>query len=73
MAQYVVCSSHMKPSKVEGDFPDIAYTYISNDSHIGWHYAITPDREQAYIFDESEIEKAQLIASCWRMQLKELN
>ena len=73
MASYIVCSSRLKPSKVKGEFPDILYTYIANDSHIGWHYTLTTEREQAYVFDESEIKEAEFIADCWKMQIKELN
>lgn len=73
MARYIVCSSHLKPSKVKGDFPEITYTYIASDSHIGWHYTVTNDRERAYMFDEAEMKDAKFIASCWGMQIKELN
>ncbi|KON86594.1 hypothetical protein AF332_07025 [Sporosarcina globispora] len=72
MARYIVCSSHMKASKVKGDFPEIFYTYIANDSHLSWHYTLTADREKAYIFDEFEWEDAEFIASCWGMQIKQL-
>lgn len=64
MAQFIVCSSHLKPSKVKGELPDISYTYIANDSHIGWHYTLTNEREQAYVFVESEMKEAEIIGDC---------
>lgn len=73
MAQFVVCSSHMKPSKIKGELPDVVYQYIADDSHIGHHYTITNQRDKAYEFDGSEINEAKFIAECWRMRLKEIN
>lgn len=73
MARYIVCYSHMKAAKTKGDSPEIFYTYIANDSHIGWHYSLTADREQAYVFEEFEWKDAKFIAGCWGMQIKELN
>lgn len=72
MTNYIVYSSHLKPSKIKGNLPDVFYTYIAIDSHIGWHYAITNERENAYVFDESEMKEAEFIADCWGMKIKEL-
>ncbi len=65
MASFIVCSSHMKASKVKGDFPEIIYTYISNDSHIGWPYSLTADCNDAYVFNKFEWIVTEFIASCW--------
>jgi len=62
----------MKPSKNKGNLPDIIYTYISNDSDIGWHYTITHERENAYVFDESLMRYAEFIADCWGMRIKKI-
>jgi hypothetical protein len=72
MARYVVCSSHMKPSKTKGDLPDIIYQYIAFDSTINWHYTFTNDIENAYYFDEFEKDEAKEIASLWNMKVKEV-
>lgn len=73
MASYIVRSSHLTPSKVKGELPDINHQYIAIDSAIGWHYSLTNDRERAYIFEEFELKDAEFIADCWGMQLKKLN
>lgn len=73
MNGYIVYSINMRPAAVKGQLPDLSYTYIANDSNIGWHYTITRDRERAYIFDESEMSEAEFIASCWGMKLEKLN
>ncbi|MCC2250047.1 hypothetical protein JUJ52_08715 [Virgibacillus sp. AGTR] len=72
MSDYIVYSTHMKPSKIKGEFPDIFYEYIAVDSAIGFFYTLTNDRENAYIFDESQLEDARFIADCWRMKIKEV-
>lgn len=72
MNNYIVCSSRLLPSKVKGDLPDVLYTYIANDSHIGWHYTLTNNRENAYVFDESEKAIAEFLSDCWKMQIKKL-
>lgn len=72
MAEYIVCSSYLKPSKKKGQLPDVGYIYIADDSAIGWHYTITNDHENAYVFDESEIDQAKFIADCWKMKIKKL-
>lgn len=69
---YIVRSSSLFPAKNKGDLPDVRYNYIANDSHIGWHYTLTNKRENAYIFDESEMEYAKFISECWRMEIKQL-
>ncbi len=73
MAEYIVYSSDIKPSKIKGEFPDIVYTYISNESLIGWHYTITNQMENAYLFDETDYDKAKEIAELWNMKLKQLD
>lgn len=73
MARYVVFSSHMKPSKVKGEFPYIIYQYIANDSMIDWHYTFTRNIEDAYYFDEFELDKAKEIALLGDMKLKKLD
>lgn len=72
MTNYIIYSSHLKASKIKGELPDVSYTYIANDSHIGYHYTITNVREDAYIFDETEIKHAEFIAGAWSMKVKEL-
>lgn len=72
MADYIVCSSHLIPSKIKGNLPDIVHIYIADDSHIGWHYTITNERKKAYEFDELEMEFAKFIADCWRMKVEKL-
>lgn len=72
MAEYIVYSSDIKPSKNKGELPDVIYNYISNESLIGWHYTLTKQRENAYLFDETEYAKAQEIAELWNMRLKQL-
>lgn len=72
MARYVVCSSHIKPSKIKGEFPDVIYQYIASDSMINWHFTFTKDIEKAYFFEEFEKEEAQEIALLWSMKVKEL-
>jgi hypothetical protein len=72
MTDYIVYQSHLKPSKIRGNLPDVFCTYIANDSHIGWHYTITSEREDAYIFDESQKKDAEFIADCWGMKVEKL-
>lgn len=73
MPQYIVYESVLVPSKSKGQFPEAIYTYIANDSAIGWHYTFTHNREQAYIFDDFQLEQSKGIAEMWRMQVKQLN
>jgi hypothetical protein len=70
--QYVVCSSHMRPSKIKGELPDVLYQYIGNDSMIPWHYTLTKNKEEAYLFDDFELNDAKEIASFWNMKLKDI-
>lgn len=72
MTQYVVCSGHIKPSKIKGELPDIIYQYIASDSMINWHYTFTRDIEKAYCFEEFEKDEAKEIALLWNMELREL-
>lgn len=72
MPQYIVYESVLVPSKVKGQFPEAVYTYIANDSLIGWHYTFTRNREQAYIFCDFQLDQTEEIAEMWGMQLKQL-
>lgn len=72
MSRYIVCSIHIKPAAKKGQLPDISYSYIANESHIGWHYTLTNERENAYVFDEEEIKDAEFIANCWGMKIQKL-
>jgi hypothetical protein len=73
MAQYVVCSSHMKASKVKGNLPDIIYEYIANDSMIPWHYTFTRNIKDAYYFDDFAKAEAKEIAHLWNMKVNKLD
>lgn len=73
MARYIVCSSHMKPSKVKGELPDITHQYIASDSMINWHFTFTNNIENAYLFEEFEKEEAKEIALLWNMKVKDLS
>ena len=73
MPQYIVYESVLVPSKVKGQFPEAVYTYIANDSSIGWHYTFARNREQAYIFDYFQLDQAEDIEKMWGMQLKQLD
>lgn len=73
MSEYIVYSSDLKASEIKGQLPDIAHTYIANDSSIGWHYTVTDKRENAYVFIETQIEKAREIADLWDMKVKQLD
>lgn len=72
MVEYIVYSSDIKPSRIKGEFPEVIYSYISNESMIDWHYTLTKQRENAYLFDETEYVKAQEIAELWNMRIKQL-
>lgn len=72
MADYIVYSSHLKPSKNKGELPDISYIYISIDSNYGWHWSLTNERKKALIFYESQKKDADFIADCWGMKVKKL-
>jgi hypothetical protein len=63
----------MKASKVKGELPDLVYQYIANDSMIPWHYTVTQDKEDAYIFDDFQINEAKEIASFWNMSLMKID
>ena len=73
MNQYIVYSRVLIPSKKKGELPDIAREFISIESHIGWHYSVTPCRERAYIFEEFELPYAKEIAELWKMKVEKLN
>jgi len=62
----------MTPSKLRGELPDVIKEYVANDSNIGWHYTFTKNIENAYIFDDFEIDLAKEIADLWNMKLKQL-
>jgi hypothetical protein len=70
VANYIVYSSGIKPPKIKGEFPDIIYNYIANDSTIGFHYRLTSKRDNAYEFDDTELNHAKFIADCWNMKVK---
>ncbi|KMK77609.1 hypothetical protein [Alkalihalobacillus pseudalcaliphilus] len=72
MKEYIVRSSHLIPSKVKGELPEVVYNYIANDSSIGIHYTLTRERDYAYIFVDYEKKDAEFIAECWGMKLVEL-
>ncbi|WP_342441258.1 hypothetical protein MHB65_18045 [Lysinibacillus sp. FSL K6-0075] len=72
MARYLVYQSYMKPSKIRGELPDITNEYVANDSDIRWHYTFTKDIENAYFFNDFEVDLAKEIAELWNMKLKQL-
>lgn len=72
MVRYLVYQSYMTPSKLRGELPDVIKEYVANDSNIGWHYTFTKNIENAYIFDDFEIDLAKEIADLWNMKLKQL-
>ncbi|WP_416149475.1 hypothetical protein ACM26V_00300 [Salipaludibacillus sp. HK11] len=73
MEEFIVCQSYLKTSKIKGKWPDVVYSYISNDSDIGFHHTLTNDREKAYIFGESQLEIANFISECWEMKIVKLD
>jgi len=73
MARYLVYQSYIKPSNVKGELPDVIYEYIANDSTIGWHYTFTKKIENAYFFDDFELELAKDIVEIWNLKLKKLD
>lgn len=73
MARYVVCSSHIITSKIKYQLPDVIYQYIANDSMISWHYTFTRNIENAYFFEEFEMEQAKEISFLWNMKVKRLD
>lgn len=72
MTRYLVYQSYLKPSAVRGELPDVIKEYVANDSNIGWHYTFTKNIENAYIFDDFEIDLAKEIADLWNIKLKQL-
>ncbi len=72
MANYIVYTSGLVPSKKKGELPDVIQNYIADDSMIGYHYTITTKRDKAYEFEDTEIEHAKFIADCWNMKVKEI-
>lgn len=71
---YLICLSHLVPSKAKGELPDVAYEFVANDSAIGFHYTFTRDRKQAFTFDSDAytFEEVKVIADLLQMQVKEL-
>ncbi len=72
MARYLVYQSYMKPSEIRGELPDVINEYIANDSDIRWHYTFTKNIENAYIFDDFELELVNEIAEILSMKIKTL-
>ena len=72
MVRYLVYQSYMTPSKLRGELPDIISEYIANDSDIRWHYTFTKNIENAYIFDDFELELVNEIAELLSMKIKTL-
>lgn len=72
MARYLVYQSYLKPSAVRGELPDVIKEYVANDSNIGWHYTFTKNIENAYIFDDFELELVNEIAELLSMKIKTL-
>lgn len=72
MVRYIIFQSHLKPSKLKRELPDIVYEYIGNDSSIGWHYTFTDVIEKAYIFDDFQHSLVKDIARLLNMKIKEL-
>lgn len=68
MERYVVCNVYMKPSRKKGKFPDVIYEYIAYDFSL-WHYTFTTDIENAYIFENNELDDAKEIAYLWNMKV----
>lgn len=73
MSRYIVFETYLEKSSIKGDLPDLKYLFISNDSDIGYHYSLTNNIDNAYIFDEKQLDKAKFIAECWKMNIKKLN
>lgn len=72
MVRYLVYQSYMTPPKIRGELPDIISEYIANDSDIRWHYTFTRNIENAYIFDDFELELVNEIAELLSMKIKTL-
>lgn len=72
MARYLVYQSYMKPSEIRGELPDVINEYVANDSDIRWHYTFTKNIENAYIFDDFELELVNEIAELLSMKIKTL-
>lgn len=72
MVRYLVYQSYMTPSKLRGELPDVINEYVANDSDIRWHYTFTKNIENAYIFDDFELELVNEIAELLSMKIKTL-
>lgn len=57
--KYVVCTKNER-------------WYISTYSDIGYHYELTKNKKEAYVFDEYELRQACFIASTWDLCLLEV-
>ena len=55
MTEYIVYKSYLKAQK--GQLPDVIKEYVADTSHIGAHYDLTRNRQDAHRFmDSSEAE-----------------
>lgn len=72
MVRYLVYQSYMTPSEIRGELPDVINEYVANDSDIRWHYTFTKNIENAYIFDDFELELVNEIAELLSMKIKTL-
>lgn len=71
---YLIYQSHLTPSKVRGELPDVIYEFVANTSNIGWHYTFTRNRKDAFVFDGEAYtpDEVKEIAELLGMRMKEL-
>ncbi len=72
MSEYILVKKYLVPSKIKGELPDIECEYIAETSMMGWHHEFTRDKKKAYIFTESELGHARMLAETWRMDIEKV-
>lgn len=72
---WVIYETHLVPSKIRGQLPDIVYEYIANTSDIGYHFDFTKERKCAYVFDNEAytVGEVKEMADLLCMKILELN
>lgn len=66
---FLLKKSYIKYSK--NQFPDVVYEYVSNTSMMPLQVDFTRNEEDAYVFEESELEYAEMLAESCDMRLEE--
>ena len=71
---YLIFQSYLVRSKIKGELPDVKYKYVAKTSDIGYHFDLTRNRKDAYVFHSEAYtyEQVKYYADLLEMKVKEV-